>query len=77
MSETRQETASGVTSVGEDDPREQERCRELLRWYESIGPAGAFGAMSIRETLREADIAALSGDLPRMLASYERMRRHE
>lgn len=36
-----------------------------------------FGATLIEATLREADEAAMSGDLIRMMQVYERMRGHE
>jgi hypothetical protein len=50
-------------SLAEAFPAEQERVRELLADYESIGPSGAFGAHMIRSALKEADHAAMSGDV--------------
>jgi len=63
-----------MASLGEEYPKEQARVREVLGVYKEIGPAGAFGAMNIEQTLREADEAALSGDLPRMIAAFEEMK---
>jgi len=63
-----------MASLGEEYPKEQARVREVLGVYKEIGPAGAFGAMDIEQTLREADEAALSGDLPRMIAAFEEMK---
>ena len=61
-------------SLGEAYPVEQERCRELLLAYAKIGPAGAFGLMSIKAVLREADEASVSGDPVRMLRAFDRMK---
>lgn len=62
-------------SVGDAYPREQERCRELIGIYESMqGGVGSFGAAGIRSVLREADEAAISGDLPRMLRAFAAMK---
>ncbi len=58
-------------TVGEDMPNQQARARELLKQYREIGPAGAFGAMMIEQSLRMADEAVISGDIVRILAAYE------
>lgn len=63
-----------VESLGERFPAEQERVRELLREYESIGAAGAFGAAMIRDVLRRAELAAASGDVLAMLRSFEELK---
>lgn len=62
-----------MSSLGEEFPREQARLRELIKAYRDIGPPGAFGAAAIEATLKEADQAALSGDLPRMIQAYQAM----
>jgi len=46
------------------------RAREIKSIYESF-PTGAFGAMAIEQTIREADAAILSGDVVAMLKSYQ------
>jgi hypothetical protein len=61
-------------SVGEDFPRQQARVREVLGHYREIGPAGQFGAAMIEADLREADEAMASGDVVRILRSYETLR---
>lgn len=66
-----------MPSLAEDYPKEQERVRELLREYESIGPSGAFGAMALRQRLREADEAAVSGDVVRMLRAFTQLKDSE
>lgn len=64
-------------TLGEDYPNQQKRCRELLILYEQIGPGGIFGAAILRQTLKEADEAVISGDLPRMILAYEDMKARE
>ena len=63
-----------MSSLGEEYPKQQARCREVLGQYIEIGPAGNFGAMMIRATLKEADEAAVSGDVVRMLRAFEDMK---
>jgi len=62
-----------VNTLNEQYPKEQARCRELLKVYREI-PTGAFGAAVIEQALREADEAAISSDLPRMIAAFKAMR---
>jgi hypothetical protein len=66
-----------MTTLGEEYPKQQARCRELLARYQEIGPAGAFGAAVIEATLKEADEAAISGDVVRMIAAFQKMKDHE
>lgn len=63
-----------MSSLAEVFPAEQERVRELLKDYEDIGPSGAFGAAMIRQVLKEADAAAISGDVVRQLRAYEALK---
>jgi hypothetical protein len=67
-------TAAMTESLGDAYPKEQERVRELLNEYLAIGPSGQFGAAALRMTLKEADEAAISGDLIRMIAAYQRLK---
>lgn len=62
------------TSVGEDFPKQQARVREVLGLYRDIGPNGMFGATMIEQTLREADEAQASGDIVRILQSYQALK---
>lgn len=55
-------------------PKEQQRARELLRQYQEIGPAGAFGAAMITQALARADAASASGDVVAMVRSLEELR---
>jgi hypothetical protein len=63
-----------MSSLGEEYPKQQARCREVLEQYIEIGTAGNFGAMMIRAKLKEADEAAVSGDVARMLRAFEAMK---
>jgi len=58
-------------------PKEQERCRMLLKEYQEIGPAGRFAAIMIEASLKEAEEAAMSDDLVRMIRAYESLKGHE
>lgn len=61
-------------TLGDDYPREQARVRTILGYYKEIGVAGRFGAAIIEATLKEADEAAISGDVVRMLKAYAAMK---
>jgi TPP-dependent pyruvate/acetoin dehydrogenase alpha subunit len=67
-----------MTTLGEDFPKQQQRCRELLEQYAECakmpGVYVDFAVAAIKQILQEADEAAISGDLPRMIAAYEAMR---
>lgn len=60
-------------SLAEAFPREQQRARELLDQYRSIGPDGLFGCVVIEEALRRADRAAASQDIVAMVHSYKEL----
>lgn len=66
-----------MPSVGDDFPREQARCRELLKTYHDLGRAGVFGAAMIEAVLARADKAVIGGDLAEILISYREMRECE
>lgn len=66
-----------MTTLADDLPKEQERCRELLVFYESIGRGGLFGAMLIKQSLAAAERAAASGDVVAMIHAYKRLKDHE
>ena len=63
-----------MTSLGDDLPKEQARCRELLGIYKQIGPPGQFGAMMIEQALQRANQAVISGDIVAMIRSYEELK---
>jgi len=62
-----------MSSLGEELPKEQARCRELLGQYREIGPPGLFAATMIEQALRRADQAAIAGDVVAMISSYKEL----
>lgn len=66
-----------MESLGEALPKEQARVREILGHYKEIGPAGAFGAAMIEQSLRRADAAIMSGDLPAMIDAYNDLKEYK
>lgn len=63
-----------MTSLGEDYPKQQERCRTILGYAKQIGPAGAFLVAILEDLLRRADEAAISGDVVSMIRLYQEMK---
>lgn len=61
-------------SLGEALPKELKRCRELLEIYHDLGSVGIFGHTAISVCMDEAESAMISGDLPRMIVAYERLK---
>jgi hypothetical protein len=53
---------------------ELNRNRELLKEYEAIGPAGAFGAIFIRQAIARGESAIRSGDVIKMLQAYSELK---
>lgn len=53
---------------------EVERCTELAGVYDSLGPAGAFGAEAIRVTIKAAQKALGSGDPLAMMPALDNLR---
>jgi phosphoserine aminotransferase len=61
-------------TVGEDYPKQQARCREILGAAKEIGPAGKFLVAMMEDILRRADEAAISGDVVSILRLYQEMK---
>lgn len=65
-------------TLGEMFPKEQMRCRELLEQYAECaklpGVNVNFAVAAIKDVLRRADQAAISGDPVAMLRLYEEMK---
>ena len=53
------------------------RNRELVSLYESIGPAGQFGATFIKQDIMEAEEAMGSGDIVAMAQCYETLKENK
>jgi hypothetical protein len=62
-----------MTTLGEEYPKEQQRLRQLLEEYASLGNVGRFGHMMISDVLRRADAAAISGDTVAMIGIFKEM----
>jgi len=65
-----------MSTLGDEYPKEQARCRELVRAYRELGPTGRIGALMIEETLRRADEAAAHGDVVAMIGLFQEMKAH-
>jgi hypothetical protein len=56
---------------------QQERVRGLIKIYEDIGQPGAFGAMALKQTVKNADMAIDSGDTIMMLECFKQLQNCE
>lgn len=63
-----------VPNLIEGLQEEMNRCRELLKQYEEIGPAGAFGKAAIQQRIKAAEASIASGDVVDMLRQYEALK---
>lgn len=66
-----------MTTIAEDLPKEQQRCRCILENAVRIGNAGSFLAAILRESLRKAEVAAASGDVVEMIRCYEDLKSYK
>ena len=62
-----------MTTLAEALPAQQARCREILERALEIGPAGAFLAEMLRQSLVRAERAAAEGDLPAMIRALNEL----
>jgi hypothetical protein len=62
------------TTIATEFPKELERCRELLKDYEAIGPAGKFGHAMISLDIEAAEKAMAAGDCIGMLQAYQALK---
>lgn len=51
--------------------RQMNRCRELVKEYEKIGPVGVFGKTMIQRDIEAAEKAIASGDIVQMIDAYK------
>lgn len=58
-----------TTTLADELPRQQERCRGILEAAREIGPAGLFLVAMLRQSLAAAEKAAASGDVAAMVAA--------
>lgn len=57
-------------SLADALPREIERVQELLPLYDAI-PTGVFASTMMRESIKQAHAAMVSGDVVAMIRCYE------
>lgn len=53
------------------------RCRELVKEYDAIGQAGAFGKVVLEQVIRNGETAIASGDAVDMLYALVALRECE
>lgn len=58
-----------MTTLADELPAQQARCRQILERALAIGPAGTFLAMMLRASLARAERAAAEGDLAEMIVA--------
>lgn len=63
-----------MDTVGDDFPKQQARVRKIQQSAREIGPPGMFLVAMCEQALREAEAAAISGDLPRILRAYAELK---
>ena len=51
--------------------KQMNRCRELVKHYEEIGPVGAFGKAMILRDIERAELSIRSGDIAQMVSAYK------
>lgn len=60
-------------SLAEGIIEQQARCRELLKAYVEIGPAGQFGHTMISDVLSRTEKAVMEGDTVAMISLYKEL----
>lgn len=66
-----------MSTLAEELPRQQQRVRDLIPLYESIGPGGMFAVAMMKASLAEAERAAASGDVVAMLRACKDLEGYE
>jgi hypothetical protein len=66
-----------VPNLIEGMHEQMDRCRELLKQYEAIGPAGAFGKAAITAKIKAAEAAIANGDVVAMLRTFAALKECE
>ena len=65
------------TTLADALPKEIERCQEVIRAYESIGPAGYLVVAHIKSDISIAHEAMMEMDIVKMLKAYRRLKEWE
>lgn len=62
-------------TLGEDYPKQQERCRKILGYAQELQPQEGFFLIAVlKDLLKRADQAAISGDVVEMIRVYQEMK---
>ena len=54
--------------------QEMNRCRDLLKVFEDIGPTGQFGLAMIKAEIIQGEKAIASGDVVEMVGAYKSLK---
>ena len=66
-----------MTTLADELPRQQARCRMILENALEIGPAGQFLVMFLRQSLANAEKAAAEGDVIAMLGACQELQEYK
>lgn len=66
-----------MTTLADDLPRQQARCREILSHAQELGAPGMFLVMMLKRDLALAEQAAASGDVVGMLRAYAALKEYQ
>jgi hypothetical protein len=65
-----------MTTLADELPRQQERCRMILENALQIGQPGELLAMMLRASLKRAELAAISGDIVQMIYAIKELQQY-
>jgi hypothetical protein len=65
-----------METIGDALPKEIERVQEIIKVYEEI-PAGKIAAEMMKQDIKKAHEAMISGDLTAMIAAYQSLQEYE
>ena len=66
-----------MTTLADELPRQQARCRMILEHALEIGPSGQFLVMFLRQSLARAEKAAAEGDVIAMLGACQELQEYK
>lgn len=67
-----------IQTLGDALPKEQERVRKLVQMYRDplLNGAGEIAARMMEQSLKEAELAVMSGDLRKMIVAYQDLKEY-
>ena len=63
-----------MNTVGDDFPKQQARVRRIQQIARDLGQGGAFLVHVCEQALRQAEAAAISGDIVQILHAYQELK---